>query len=588
MSASKASQPGASSAGSRSLVLAALRDARKVFLYIGLFSIFINLLMLVGPIYMLQVYDRVLTSGSIPTLVYLTVVAAFLILIGSLLDFSRSRLLVRLSGMLDGHLGEPVFERMVMQRAGATGSEANALRDVDHFRNFLTGPGVLPFFDAPWVPVFIAAVFMLHPWLGLIALVGAILLFLLAWSGEWVTRGLLIEAGEASRNAQALAEDTMRNAEAVKAMWMLPGLSRIWNAPHSEALGLQTLASDRSSWLNAATKFLRPFLQVAILGAGAFLALTGSITPGAMVAASIIMSRALAPVEMTIQHWRGFVQARAAYARLAAFLELEKDKTEATTRLPAPNGALSVERLFAAPPGAGTPVIKGISFSVEPGQGIGLIGPSGAGKSTLVRALLGLWQPLQGTVRIDGAELGQWRREDLGPFLGYLPQQIELLNGTVAQNIARFRDSDPEDIIAAAQMAGVHELILRMPDGYDTKLGHNGFLLSGGQKQRVALARAVFGDARIVILDEPNSNLDADGEQALQRALAALKAAGSTLVIVAQKPSILAVVDKIIVLRNGQIEEIGARDEILAKVTRPTVVGRSAENNGPSGREVVS
>ncbi len=552
----------------KNALAAAFQDVRKAFVSIGAFSLFINLLMLTGPLYMLQVYDRVLTSGSRHTLIMLTVVAVGMILTSALLELVRSRILVRAGSRLDRRLNERLFAGLLRQRLQQKeAAESQPLRDLEALRGFLTGPGLISFFDAPWTPLFLAIIFVLHPLLGLVALSGAVVLFTLAVISELATRGPLRDASRDSAAAHGFTENTLRNAEVIEAMGMLPGLQRRWLARHQAALAAQAQASDRGGLVTAGAKFVRPVLQVAILGTGAYLALQQEITPGVMIAASIIMGRALAPVEGAIGNWRGFILARNANSRLHSFLD--KDKApEVGMPLPRPKGAVSVERLVAAPPGLERPVLKGISFALEAGDSLGVIGPSAAGKSTLARLLIGVWPAAAGQVRLDGADIGDWNHLELGPNLGYLPQDVELFDGTVAENIARFGEPNPENVVRAAQRAGVHEMILRLPEGYDTMIGTGGAALSGGQRQRLGLARALYGDPAFIVLDEPNSNLDGEGEEALRRAVQELKQAGTTLVVIAHRPSVLAGMDKILVLRDGLIEQFGLRDEVLPKVTK--------------------
>jgi len=549
-------------------ILAALVSCRRGFVSIGAFSAVINLLMLAPALYMLQVYDRVLSSGSRHTLIMLTVVAIGMILTSALLEFVRARILVRIGSRLDSSLSDTLFGGLLRRRLRQTADgEVQPLRDLESLRGFLTGNGLISFFDAPWTPLFLAIIFLLHPLLGLVALGGAVILFTLAVISELTTRGPLREASADSAAAHSFTENTLRNAEVIEAMGMLPALRQRWRQRHQAALAAQAQASDRGGMLTAAAKFVRPALQVAILGTGAYLALQQIITPGVMIAASIIMGRALAPVEGAIGHWRGFILARSAHGRLKGFLAKEKQPEECLP-LPRPKGALAVERLVAAPPGLDKPVIKGISFALSPGESLGVIGPSAAGKSTLARLLIGVWAPAAGHVRLDGADISDWDHVLLGPALGYLPQDVELFDGTVAENIARFGEADPEKIVRAAQRANVHEMILRLPQGYDTVIGQGGAALSGGQRQRIGLARALYGEPAFIVLDEPNSNLDGDGEEALRKAVAELKAGGTTLVVIAHRPSVLAGMDKLLVLRDGLIEQFGPREEVMPKVTK--------------------
>lgn len=552
---------------SRDVFNAAVGEVRRVLIYVAAFSMVINLLMLIGPIYMLQVYDRVLSSGSLPTLAFLTLAAVGLTLASALLEGTRSRVLVRLGGRFDEMLSESVFSRILENGLSGKAMQERPLRDLDTVRNFLTGAGLFFFFDAPWTPLFLAFVLVLHPALFVVALTGAVILFGIAVASELVTRKPLTDSSRYQATASRFAGHVASNAETVEAMGMLPGLRQRWLQQYRAGLALQATASDRAGVLTAMTKFLRPGLQVAILGVGAYLVLAGQITGGAMVAASIIMGRALAPVEGAIGNWRSFVLARAAYARIKNVMQ-EPGRQQSRLPLPAPQGALAVERLVASPPGMLTPVIKGISFALEAGDSLGIIGPSASGKSTLARLIVGVWAPANGHVRLDGASVSDWNHLELGPHIGYLPQEVDLFDGSVAENIARFTDADPQDVVAAAQLADVHELILRLPNGYDTRIGLDGVVLSGGQRQRIGLARALFGNPTLVVLDEPNSNLDAQGEAALRRALESVKRRGATVIVIAHRPSILGEVEKLLVLRDGMIEQFGARDEVMNKIRR--------------------
>ena len=563
----------------------ALMASRGAFFMIGVFSFFINLLMLTAPLYMLQVYDRVLTSRSESTLIALTVLAGAMLLTMGLLELVRSRVLVRIGSRLDQRLNTRVFSA-VFERSlrGFRGERAQALRDMDGLRQFLTGPGPFALFDAPWVPFYLAVVFLFHPVLGFIALAGAPLLFTLALLNEILTRKPLQQANGEVAAAYAFAESSLRNAEALEAMGMLEGIRRRWVARHGKGLALQAKASDRAGFLTAWSKAIRMFLQVAILGAGAALAIQQIITPGVMIAASIIMGRALAPVEQAIGSWRQFIGARSSYRRLQKLL-LESPEPQERLSLPRPEGFLSVENVVVMAPNDGKPVLKGVSFKLEPGEALGVIGPSAAGKSTLARVLVGVWPPYAGAVRLEGADLQNWNREDLGPYLGYLPQDVELFGGSVAENISRYYvEPDDEEIVRAARLAGVHDMILRFAEGYETQIGDNGGFLSGGQRQRVGLARALYGDPSLVVLDEPNSNLDAAGDQALTQAILALKERGATVVVMAHRPSAIAAVDKILMLRDGKAEAYGPKDEILAQVTQAAAAptGSNVTTIGPA------
>jgi PrtD family type I secretion system ABC transporter len=532
----------------------------------GVFSFFINMLMLTAPLYMLQIYDRVLSSRSVETLVALTVLAASMLLVMGLLDFVRSRILVRTSAQIDRNLGPRVFEAIFRQSLiEPNTNRGQALRDADTVRQFLAGPGPFAFFDTPWMPLYLLVIFLFHPILGYVALAGAVVLLVLAVLNEVLTRDSLQRASQEISTANAVAAAGLRNADAIGAMGMLWPILNKWRYQHERGIALQGRASDSAGTITAVSKAVRIFLQVAILGAGASLAIKQLITPGTMIAASIIMSRALAPAEQAIGHWRGFVAMRAAYNRLNYLLECHR-VGENPLPLPAPKGHLTVESLVAAPPGAPKPVLRNISFSLSPGEALGVIGPSASGKTTLARLLLGVWTPISGTVRLDGAEVSAWPSDRLGQYLGYLPQDIELFDGSVADNICRFaEDADPEAIVRAAKGADVHGLILNLPRGYETRVGEGGATLSGGQRQRIGLARALYGDPVLVVLDEPNANLDAAGDAALTRAILGLKQHGATVIVMAHRPSAIAAVDKLLILRDGQVQDFGSRKEVFAR-----------------------
>lgn len=545
----------------------AFKACRGGFFWVAGFSLFINMLMFVGPLYMLQVYDRVLTSRSEVTLVMLTVLAIGLLMVYGLLESIRSRILVRLGLRLDRLLNPQLLDRSFRILNLAQSGQSQALKDLSTIREFLTGPGLLAFFDAPWVPIFIAVGFLLHPLLGLVSLVGALVIFGLALANELRTRGPLREAGQASIAANQYITASLRNAEVVRAMGMMEGVRRRWEARNADVLGLQAKASDRAGQIVAASKFVRMSLQVCILGTGAFLAVENVITPGIMIAASIIMGRALAPVEMAVGQWKTFINARSAYGRLSALFAQVQPVPERMS-LPAPSGHLAVESLTVTAPGGRTPLLRGLNFELTPGDVLGVVGPSGSGKSTLARALVGVWPVLNGCVRLDGAELTQYNPSELGPSMGYLPQDVELFAGSVAENIARFDDVDPDAVVLAAQRAGVHDLILQLPRGYDTPIGEGGQALSGGQRQRIALARALYGDPRLIILDEPNANLDSDGEQALAKALAQAGKEGRTVVVMTHRMSLLSVVNKMAVLQEGTLRMFGPRDAVMTELNK--------------------
>ncbi len=547
----------------------ALAACRSAFWAVAMFSLAINLLMLAAPLYMMQVFDRVLASRSIETLIALTVVTAGAFLALALLDIVRSRVLLRISTRLGRSLGGETLSAAVGGALQGLGHGVQGLRDVSQIRNFLTGPGIFALFDAPWTPVFIAVIYLFHPMLGAIAAAGAILLFLLAVLNEFVTRRPLNEATAASIAAMKKAEASVRNADLVEAMGMMPNIVRRWEAEDAQVLALQTRASNRAGSIGAAAKFVRLLLQMAVFGLGGYLAIGNHITAGAVVAVALLTARALAPIDHAIGTWRGLVQSRAAYRRLQEVFAHVAPRPTAMP-LPRPQGRLSAERVVHVPPDGESAILKGITFDIEPGQALGIIGPTAAGKSTLARLIVGSWSPTSGHLRLDGADIYSWNREDFGRFVGYLPQDVELFAGSIRENIARFGEVDPDAIVTAAEKAGVHEMILRLPNGYETEIGEGGQILSGGQRQRIALARALLGKPCLLVLDEPNANLDTEGEKALIRTLHDAKAEGTTIVVIAHRPSILEFVDKLLVLRNGLVDMFGTRDEIMERtVARP-------------------
>ena len=570
------------SAKSSDLLKDAFRSTRLGFLVAIALSFFINMLAFVGSLYMLQIYDRVIPSRNGATLVLLTLIAGFLLLIYALLEKVRSAILVRLGLLFDSKARSKLFDAVLtgtIRQPG--GGHGQALRDLDSIRGFLTGSGLISFCDAPWVPIFIAVNFILHPWFGWVSTAGAVLIFAFAVANEYLTRNGLKKASGAAIAAGNYASATMRNAEVLHAMGMVGGLRDRWLSKQDSVLELQATASDRAGHLVAATKFIRAFLQVAILGTGAYLAIINESTAGAMIAASIIMGRALSPVEMAVANWKSFLDARSAYERITTLLKIVPAQ-ENKMRLPPPKGALSVEAAVVVPPGSKEPSLRGVSFALAPGESLAIVGPSAAGKSSLARVIVGVWSLVNGKVRIDGAEHAHWDLDQLGPHIGYLPQDVELFSGTVAENISRFGEQDEEAIIAAAKMSGVHEMIQTFPQGYNTQIGDGGQALSGGQRQRIGLARALFGRPSLIVLDEPNASLDADGEAALVSAIQELRKSGSTLVLITHKTNVLSLVDKILVLAQGTVQMFGARDEVLAKLMgpRPTQVTSMQNTRG--------
>ncbi len=533
------------------------------------FSLCINLLMLAAPLYMLQVFDRVISSGNTDTLIYLTVVTLAAILALACLEMVRGRLMVKLGTWLEQRLTEPVFAASVaLASQTKDAASVQGLRDVATLRNFLTGPAVFPIMDAPWLPVFLAIIFLLHPTLGWIAAGGALILLALAVINDFISRRALQQSSAASIEGLSQAEAAVRNADVVMAMGLMSNLNRRWATSNGRALGLLAEASNSSGLLSAASKFIRLGLQIAMMGAGAWLVLGSELTPGGMVAGSILLGRALAPVDQAIGSWKGAIAARGAFARIRTLLTAQSLINE-TMDLPVPEGRLSVENLLYAYSRDFEPVLRGLSFEIKPGEILGVIGPTASGKSTLARLLVGNASPESGHVRIDGADMHSWNRNDRGKYLGYLPQNIELFGGTVSENIARMGEIDPERVVQAARAADVHDIILRLPNGYDTNIGENGAVLSGGQRQRIALARALYCNPRLVVLDEPNSNLDFTGDSALVKAMQQLKQQKSTTVIVTHRPSILKYADKILVLYPGGRYEFGTREKMLTRVAGP-------------------
>jgi ATP-binding cassette subfamily C protein/ATP-binding cassette subfamily C protein EexD len=552
---------------------ATMAGCRRSFVHVALFSMFINILILTVPLYMLQIFDRVLASESLETLLYLSLIALGAIVTLGLLELVRSRILVRLSSWIEQHLAPEAFERSVAATLRGKPYRTEALRDLGQLRSLFAGPAILALFDAPWVPIFLVAVFLLHPVIGTIAAAGALLLFVFAVLNELAIRTPWRAANQAAIRSMQRAEATTRNAEAIDAMGMMPAVVARWLSTNREVLRHQATASDRAGSFVALSKFWRLAVQIAVLGAGAFLAVERELTAGGMIAGSILTSRALAPVDHSIGTWRQVVAARAAYLRLWSMFRSITPRVSSMP-LPPPQGHLAVERLAFAYPGSGASALRGITLEILPGQALAVVGPSAAGKSTLARLLVGVWPPSSGVVRLDGADVSLWDRADFGRYVGYLPQDVELFAGTVRDNIARMGDPPPGAVVHAAKMARVHDMILRLPLGYETEIGEGGTVLSGGQRQRIALARALLGRPRLLVLDEPNSNLDSEGEQALSDAIQAVKDDRGAVVIIAHRPSLLEHVDKILVLRDGQIHAYGASDEIMKLITRPRAVAR--------------
>jgi PrtD family type I secretion system ABC transporter len=555
----------------QSPLASALSACRGAFAAIGLFSGAINVLMLTGSLFMLQIYDRVLPSRSVPTLLALVVLVVVLFAVLGILDSIRGRMLVRIGRSLDEALSGRVYEALVRLPLRIRGS-ADGLqpaRDLDQVRAFLSGLGPTALFDLPWMPLYLGLCFVFHFWIGAAALAGAIVLVTLTLLTEISARIPTRAAAVHGANRLALAESSRRNAEALEAMRMTPRLAARWAAINEMYLDVQEQTSDVAANLGAASRVLRMMLQSVVLAVGAYLVIYQEATAGVIIASAILTARALAPVELAIGHWRSFVAARQSWRRLDDILN-RVIFDQQPMALPAPCRGVAVEAISVAPPGLQKLVVRDVGFRLEAGQALGVIGPSASGKSSLARALVGVWQPARGKVRLDGAALEQWPPEDLGRHIGYLPQDVELFDGTVAENIARFEaEPDPAAVIAAAQAADVHGLILRLPDGYDTVIGEGGLALSAGQRQRLALARALYRNPFLIVLDEPNSNLDAEGDQALTQAIVAVRNRGGVLIVIAHRPSALIAVDLVLAMANGQAQAFGPKEDVLRKVLRP-------------------
>ena len=544
-------------------LIMALGDYKSILISVGCFTALINILMLVPSIYMLQVYDRVLSSHNETTLAMLSLmVVGFFVFIG-LLEIIRSFIVIRIGSQLERRFNlrvyQAAFERNLFRGEGNAGQ---SLGDLTHIRQFVTGPALFAFFDAPWFPVYLFVIYLFNVWLGVFATAGAVLLIGLACLNEAMTKKPLGEAAVFSQKSSLMATSHLHNAETIQAMGMLGALRHRWFQVHSRFLGLQNQASDTGAVISSLSKTLRLCLQSLVLGLGALLVIKGDMTAGMMIAGSILMGRVLSPIDQLIAVWKQWSGAKLAYRRLDALLQAFPPSDDAMA-LPAPKGQITFEQVSAGPPGQRGATLHLVSFQLGSGEVLGVLGASGSGKSTLARVLVGVWTTLGGTVRLDGADIHRWNRDELGPYIGYLPQDIELFSGSIAQNIARFREADPQKVVEAAHQAGVHDLILRLPQGYDTALGEDGCGLSGGQKQRVALARALYGKPSLVVLDEPNSNLDTVGEAALAGAIAQMKAQGTSVILVTHRSSALAQADKLLVLNDGRLQAFGPSQDVL-------------------------
>ncbi len=553
-------------------------DLKAYFFYAALFSASINVLMLTPIIYMLQVYDRVVSSGSMTTLSMLTLFMLLLLASSGSFEWVRSRILIGVNARLEKNLRDPVAElafKSTLHTGNPDGS-AGAMSDLISLRQFITGPGVFAMMDAPWTPIYIIVMFVFHPFFGYAAILTSLVLVTLAIVNQRATGKKLEIANSTSQQAQASFLSNLRNAEVIHGMGMATNIRAKDAKLLDEASHKQSIASDIAGKIAAVSKSFRLIAQSLLLGLGAYLALRQEISPGMMIAGSLLLGRALAPIDMLVGSWKGFVAAKASLNRLRKGLNAFTSEPKRMS-LPPPTGILSVENLVVTPPLSRIACVKGVSFGLTAGQALGIIGPSAAGKTSLARGILGIWQVAAGSVRLDGADISSWNRNELGPYLGYLPQDIELFNGSIAENISRFDEVDADTVISAAKTAGIHDMILRMPDGYETIIGANSGGLSAGQRQRLGLARAIYGEPKLIILDEPNSNLDDQGEKDLLAALRRLKESGSTVIVITHRTSILALVDKLAILKEGNITSFGNRDDVLksldeskSKVTKLT------------------
>ncbi|HAT57936.1 MAG TPA: type I secretion system permease/ATPase [Gammaproteobacteria bacterium] len=548
----------------------AFTDVKRYFIYAGLFSAAVNLLMLVPVIYMLQVYDRVVSSGSYSTLAMLTLLMVALTAALGGFEWVRSMILIAASNRIEKNLrrrvSDATFKRALL--TGGSVSNSQPLSDLSSLRQFLTGNGLFAFFDAPWFPIYVFVMFMFHPMFGYAAIFAGIVMIALAYTTEKVTSKKLQDANSKSNWINNQVNGTLKNSEVIAAMGMADDLRHRQETRFDEVLTLQTEASRSAGLLQSLSKTFRMVMQSLLLGLGALLALRQEISPGMMIAGSLLLGRALAPIDMLVGTWKGFTLARGQYDRLGQLLvQIPKDAD--TMSLPAPTGKLSAEQVMVVPPGSKNIVVRGVNMELNAGEALGIVGPSASGKSCLARALLGIWPTYSGKVRLDGADIFAWNRAELGPYVGYLPQDIELFDGSISENICRFGDVDPDKVVEAAKTAGVHELILHLPQGYDTIIGGSGGILSGGQRQRIGLARAIYGSPKYLVLDEPNSNLDDQGERELVEAIRRIKAEGATVIIITHRTMVLQCVDKILVMRDGAASHFGPRDQVLAALAAP-------------------
>jgi len=545
-----------------------LKETKKSFIYVGFFSFFINLLMLVPSLYMLQVYDRVMASRSIETLILLTIIVAFLFLTMGILEVIRSRILVRIGNKIDialnGYLFDVIFNQARLDPAHAS---SMPITDLIKIRQYMTGNGVFAFFDSPWFPIYLFVMYLFSPWFAAFTVFAALVIMTITIINEKTTKKDLVDANKMNNLAMQYLNKNLQNAEVVHAMGMNENIKNRWLEKHHTFLQIQSTASDKAGkWANM-SKTLRQLFQSLTYGIGAYLAIKGLISPGVIIAGAVLMGRALQPLDLLTNSWKGFADAKEAYKRLNNLLK-EVPELPETMQLPAPKGEIRVENIVVAPPGSKTATLKGVTMMIPQGTAVGIIGPSASGKSTFARAILGVWPLVAGKVRLDGADIHQWDSVDLGKYLGYLPQDIELFEGSISENISRFTEVDAQSVVEAAKIAGVHQMILSLPNGYDTIVGAGGSTLSGGQRQRIGLARALYKKPPVIVLDEPNSNLDEDGERALLNAILQMKQNGSTIILITHRPNILAAVDNLAVFAQGTLTMYGAKNDVLAKLNQ--------------------
>ena len=557
----------------------ALKLCKGAFISAAGFSLVINILQLVPTIYMLQLYDRVVPTASYSTLWFLTAIMMLLFVTMGTLEWVRSQILVRVSTRLETLLNERLFKVAYKQSLYTGGQRASSqsLDDLTALRQFMTGNGLFAFFDAPWLPIYIALMFVFHSMYGWMAVFTAILLIIVAIVQEKSTSKMLGEANNLAMAGRGLVNKNLRNAEVIESMGMLNNIQKRWLKGTNQVLVLQATASSRAGLINAVSKLIRLSSQSLILAVGAYLVVENEISSGMMIGGSVLLGRALAPIDIVIGSWKGFISARGQYSRLNEML-LQIPADPERMKLPTPEGTFQFESAVVAPPGAKSAVLKGLTLTISKGDVVGVIGPSGAGKSTFARALLGIWPCNQGKIRLDGADVFTWDRNDLGPHIGYLPQDIELFEGTISENIARFGEIDPEKVVNAAKMADVHDLILHLPEGYDTMIGVTGGNLSGGQRQRVGLARALYGEPQIVVLDEPNSNLDEVGEAALGNAIQRLKQNGATVIVITHRNNVLTNVDKLLILNDGLVSVYGPKEQVIAHLQQQQAQAQAAQS----------